>query len=126
MLPIGNYVLVEVAPPDGYVTAEEVPFTVKDTGEVQTVEMPDDVTKVVVSKKDFTTKGELPGANLEIWTVDENGDKAELVEEWVSESEAHYIEGMGIYGSLAIAVVCLASGIFVIFLVKRRNKKEKK
>ena len=38
MQPIGNYVLVGVATPDGYVTAEEVPFIVKDTGEIQTGE----------------------------------------------------------------------------------------
>ena len=91
-LPVGEYILVEESAPEGYLLAEEVAFTVQDTGEIQTVEMLDDYTKVEISKKDITTKEELPGAKLEIWTVDENGNKAELIEEWVSEKEPHYIE----------------------------------
>ena len=197
MLLVGKYVLVETSAPEGYLVAEEVVFEVKETGEIQTVEMLDDYTKLEISKKDITTKEELPGAKLEVWTADENGNKAELVEEWISTKEPHYIEripvgdyiltevaapdgynvaenvkftvketgeiqhvvmydtrkpsppaptptpapegdldmsefdmfqtgeGMGIYGSLAIAMVCLASGIVVIFLIKRRKKKEK-
>ena len=196
MLSVGKYVLTEVSAPEGYLVAEEIPFTVKDTGEIQTVEMLDDYTKVEISKKDITNEDELPGAKLEIWTADEEGNKAKLVDEWFSTKEPHYIErmpvgdyiltevaapdgynvaenvkftvketgeiqhvvmydtrkpsppaptptptpeddldmsefdmfqtgeGMGIYGSLAIAVVCLASGIVVIFLIKRRKEKE--
>lgn len=93
-LPIGDYVLVEESAPEGYLVAEEVPFTVKDSGEVQLVEMLDDYTKVKISKKDFTTKDELPGAKLQIWTADENGNKINMIEEWISEKEPHYIEKM--------------------------------
>jgi len=91
-LPVGKYILVETSVPEGYVTAEEIPFTVRDTGEIQSVEMLDDVTKVKISKKDFTTKEELPGATLQIWSIDVDGNKVELLDEWISEEESHYIE----------------------------------
>ena len=53
-----------------------------------TLVMEDDVTKVQISKKDITTKEELPGASLELYD-EEDGS---LVEAWVSTEEAHYIE----------------------------------
>ncbi len=55
-----EYTLVETKPADGYVTAESVKFTIKDTADVQKVEMKDDVTKVKISKQDIAGK-ELPG-----------------------------------------------------------------
>ena len=54
--------LEETLPADGYVTAESISFTVADTGEVQKVEMKDDITKVEISKTDISGK-ELPGEN---------------------------------------------------------------
>ena len=50
--------------------------------------MVDDTTKARISKQDVTTGKELPGATLQI--IDENGN---VVEEWVSTNEAHFIEG---------------------------------
>ena len=44
-LPPGDYVLIEVSAPDGYEIAEEVPFTVLETGEIQRVEMVDEFEK---------------------------------------------------------------------------------
>ncbi len=85
-LPAGDYVLREEKAPDGYVTAEDIPFTVKDTGEIQKVTMKDDVTKVEVSKQDIGGK-ELPGAGLTI--LDKDG---KTVDSWVSGDEPHYIE----------------------------------
>ena len=41
MLPIGDYTLREETAPDGYLKAEDVKFTVKDTAEIQKVEMKD-------------------------------------------------------------------------------------
>ena len=35
MLPVGDYVLSEKIPASGYTTATDVPFTIKDTGEIQ-------------------------------------------------------------------------------------------
>ena len=82
-----EYELVERKPADGYVTAESIVFTVKDTMEVQKVKMEDDVTKVRISKTDITTCEEIPGAKLTIF--DEEGN---VVKTWTSEEEPHYIE----------------------------------
>ncbi|MEO3218284.1 SpaA isopeptide-forming pilin-related protein [Ruminococcus bicirculans (ex Wegman et al. 2014)] len=99
----GEYVLKDIAAPDGYVIATDIKFSVDIYGNV-TVEnvdstavsdngyplivMVDDTTKVRISKQDVTTGKELPGATLQI--IDENGN---VVEEWVSTNEAHFIEG---------------------------------
>ena len=104
----GEYVLKEIAAPDGYVIATDIKFTVDVYGNV-TVEnvdstavsdkgyplivMVDDTTKVRISKQDITTGEELSGATLKI--IDENGN---VVEEWVSTNEAHFIEGKLIAG----------------------------
>lgn len=82
-----TYTLTEVKVPEGYVTAEPVKFTVKDSKEVQTVTMKDTVTKVLISKKEITGNNELPGAALKI--VDEAG---RTVEAWISTDKPHYIE----------------------------------
>ena len=81
-----KYTMTETLPADGYVTAESITFTVEDTGEVQKVEMKDDVTKVQISKTDIYGK-ELPGAKLTI--LDKDG---KTVESWTSEKKPHYIE----------------------------------
>ena len=81
-----TYVLEETLPADGYVTAESISFTVADTGEVQKVEMKDDITKVEISKTDISGK-ELPGARLTI--LDQEGNE---VERWTSGEKPHYIE----------------------------------
>ena len=41
MLPIGDYTLREETAPDGYLKAEDVKFSVKDSAEIQRVEMKD-------------------------------------------------------------------------------------
>ena len=86
MLPIGEYTLHEETAPEGYLLAQDIPFEVQDTGEIQKVEMKDDVTKVEISKTDIAGK-ELPGARLAIYDKDGN-----VVESWISEEEPHYIE----------------------------------
>ena len=86
-LPVGEYTLREVTAPDGYLRAEDVKFTVKDTGEIQKGAMKDDYTKVEISKQDITNSKEIPGAKLTIF--DKDGKE---VESWVSEDKPHYIE----------------------------------
>lgn len=107
-LPAGDYTLKEIAAPDGYVIATDIRFTVDVHGNV-TVEnvdatavsengnplvvMIDDTTKVQISKQDITTGEELPGAKLQV--IDKDG---EIVEEWVSTTESHFIEAELISG----------------------------
>ena len=104
----GEYVLKEIAAPDGYIIATDIKFNVDVYGNV-TVEnvdskavsdngdplitMVDDTTKVQISKQDITTGEELPGATLQI--IDEDGN---VVEERVSTNEPHMIEGKLIAG----------------------------
>lgn len=88
-----EYILHEEIAPDGYVVANDIAFTISEDGSIDTVIMKDDTTKVKISKRDITTDEELPGAKLII--IDENG---EVVEEWISTTEAHYIEGKLISG----------------------------
>ena len=104
----GEYVLKEIAAPDGYVIATDIKFTVDVYGNitVENVEatvtsengnplivMVDDTTKVQISKQDITTGEELPSATLQI--IDEDGN---VVEERVSTNEPHMIEGKLIAG----------------------------
>ena len=104
----GEYVLKEIAAPDGYIIATDIKFNVDVYGNVMVenvdftavsdngnplIAMVDDTTKVRISKRDITTGEELPGATLQI--IDENGN---VVEEWVSTDEAHFIEGKLIAG----------------------------
>ena len=84
-----TYTLHEDLAPLGYATASDVEFTVSDTGEIQPVEMKDEITKVSLSKKDATTGDELPGAHLQVTDKDGN-----IVDEWVSGDEPHIIEGL--------------------------------
>ena len=94
-LAAGNYTLCETQAPSGYVLATEcIKFTVKADGTVASVIMYNKkettkVTKVKISKKDITTKEELPGATLVI--KDANGKE---IEKWVSTNEPKYIEGL--------------------------------
>ena len=54
-----------------------------------TVIMRNDITKVQISKKDLTTKEELPGAELVI--KDKDGTE---IDRWISTNEPHYVEKM--------------------------------
>ena len=90
----GEYTLIETIAPDGYVlSTETIKFTVKDDGSVTSVVMYNTKdttdTKVKISKQDIATKEELPGATLVVKDKDGN-----IVEEWVSTTTPHYIEGL--------------------------------
>ena len=101
-----TYVLEETLPADGYVTAESISFTVADLGEVQKVEMKDDITKVEISKTDISGK-ELPGAKLTI--LDQEGNE---VESWTSGEKPHYIEMLPI-GKYTLHEVSAPDGYLV-------------
>ena len=86
-IPAGTYTLTETTAPDGYVVAESVTFTVEATGEIQTVEMKDDYTKVQFKKTDITTGKEIPGAQLKI--TDKDGS---TVAEWTTDGTPYEID----------------------------------
>lgn len=77
-LPVGEYTLREEQAPDRYLIAEDVKFTVKDTGKVQKVKMKDahPYGKLVIKKTDSTSKAALPGAEFEL-REKENGKVVE-------------------------------------------------
>ena len=58
MLPIGEFTLREEAAPEGYLVAEDVKFTVEDTGEIQKVVMKDEV------KPEETSTSETPSTQV--------------------------------------------------------------
>lgn len=84
-----TYTLHETNAPAGYVLAQDQQFTVNADGTVTKVNMKDDTTKVSITKYDLTSGKELPGATLQI--IDKDGN---VIEEWISTSEAHLIEGI--------------------------------
>lgn len=86
----GSYYIKEFYAPDGFVTTDEVQEVTFESGESDKTEIKyefvfeDDPTIVFVTKSDFTTGGELPGAHLMV--IDEN---ATTVDSWVSGTEPH-------------------------------------
>ena len=81
-----EYILKETIAPKGFVISNDVHFIVSEDGSVDKVEMRDDTTKVEISKKSVVTGEELEGAVLAIY------DGEELVEQWTTTKETHYIE----------------------------------
>ena len=93
-----EYTLKETVAPDGYTIASETTFTIDETGKVTSTGTitEDDVmlvedakTKVKVSKTDIANGKELEGATIQILDADGN-----VVEEWISGTEAKEIEGL--------------------------------
>ena len=82
-----NYTLVEETAPDGFVVADPVPFEVKDTDEVQTVSMTDDVIQVQFSKVSGKDGSPVAGAVL----VVKDADGEEYVR-WTTTEEDHVIK----------------------------------
>ena len=107
-LAAGNYTLHEYYAPGGYCIATDIAVTIDEYGKIfadntevtaisddglALIVMIDEATKVQISKQDITGEGELPGATLQV--VDQDGN---VIDEWVSTEEAHYIEGVLIAG----------------------------
>lgn len=94
-LDAGTYTLKEITAPEGYLTAEEITFTVDAKGKVTladgtetgTIVMKDDYTKVKFSKQSITGDTELPGAKLQL--KDSTG---KVLHDWISGTEAYEID----------------------------------
>lgn len=99
-LPVGNYYIVELAPPDGYVSAEPVAFQIqngKGDGDAykeemifgcksQEVELVDSDINLEISKQDMTTGEELPGAELQLLAED-----GTVIDQWISGDVPHEV-----------------------------------
>ena len=85
-LPVGSYILREETAPYGYKIANDVEFTVKDTGEVQKVSMKDELVsgKIVINKTDEYTKKGIAGVEFEIRDADGN-----VIEKLVTDKDGH-------------------------------------
>ena len=81
-----TYTLREEIAPDGFVKATDIKFTVKNTKEVQKVQMVD---KIVEMYKKNIAGEEIEGAKIQV--LDKNG---EIVDEWVSSKEPHKIKNL--------------------------------
>ena len=65
-LPVGTYALHEEAAVDGYIAANDVEFTVEETGEIQKVKMEDEraMGQLVIVKTDTDSKAALEGVEF--------------------------------------------------------------
>ena len=71
-IPAGDYTLKETASPYGYLIANEVEFSVEETGEIQKVAMSDERVKgaVEIYKTDSKTKSPIKGVEFELRNKD--------------------------------------------------------
>lgn len=83
-----TYILTEKRPADGYATADSIEFTIEDSGEIQSVQMKDDTTKIRLIKLAGDTGQGLRGAKFEVYDSD---DKKVLT--FTSKEEGHDIIG---------------------------------
>ena len=83
-----TYILTEKRPADGYVTADSIEFTIEDSGEIQSVQMKDDTTKIRLIKLAGDTGQGLRGAKFEVY--DSNDKK---VMSFTSKEEGYDIIG---------------------------------
>ena len=106
-LPEGTYTLHEELPPyaEGYVSAEDIEFEVKEDGSVTKVEMKDTYSKVEISKTDLTTGKELEGAKLQILNKD-----GEVLEEWVTDGKPHLVEKLPVGEELILREITAPEG----------------
>ena len=93
-LAVGTYTISESKAPEGYELSNEVKkFTIgQDDKEIKidfTNRKTPKVNTVEISKKDATTKEELPGAHLVV-----KNTEGKVIDEWVSTSESHVIKGI--------------------------------
>ena len=106
-LPEGTYTLHEELAPyeDGYVSASDVTFEVKEDGSVTKVEMKDEYSKVEISKTDITTGKELEGAKLQIIRKD-----GTVLEEWITDGKPHSVVKLPVNEELTLREITAPDG----------------
>ncbi len=83
-----TYILTEKRPADGYATADSIEFAIEDSGEVQSVQMKDDTTKIRLIKLASDTGQGLRNAKFEVY---DSSDKK--VMSFTSKEEGYDIIG---------------------------------
>lgn len=96
-LPAGDYILTETLAPDGYATAETMPFTVIATGDIQSVVMKD-APSFMIHKTNAGGK-ELEGAEL-VLSYD-----GQVVDRWTTDGTPHEVPVTGPDDTLPGAVI---------------------
>lgn len=96
-MPAGDYTLTETLAPDGYATAETVPFAVTATGDIQSVVMKD-APSFMIHKTDVGGK-ELSGAELVL------SHDGQLVDRWTTDGAPHEVPVTGPGDTLPGAVM---------------------
>ena len=106
-LPEGTYTLHEELAPyeDGYVSASDVTFEVKEDGSVTKVEMKDEYSKVEISKTDISTGKELEGAKLQV--IDKDGT---VLEEWITDGKPHSVAKLPVNEELTLREITAPDG----------------
>lgn len=106
-LEAGTYTLHEELAPykDGYVTAHDITFEVKDDGSVTQVDLKDEYSKVEISKTDITTGQELKGAKLQILNK-----QGKVLAEWVSDGKPHRVEKLPVNEKLTLRETAAPDG----------------
>ena len=91
-LPKGDYILTETTTPGGYLTAEEIEFSIDEKGNVSStyangnvITMVDSPINVVISKKAMGGGSELEGADLKVEKLASDGKTVEsVIDSWTS------------------------------------------
>lgn len=86
-LPVGTYLLRELQAPEGYATAKDLSFEIREDLSVTQVELFNQPIQVEVSKKDLATGEELSGAKVTV-----TDDAGKVVEEWVSDETPQILQ----------------------------------
>ena len=86
-LPVGEYILrqVDIGENTGYVTNEDILITIKDTLEVQLIEVEQKVSKIVINLQDIETEEYVVGSKLQL--VSKMGENENVVREWETTEE---------------------------------------
>lgn len=137
-LPIGSYVLIETAAPEGYLTAENVVFTLEDCGEVQRVQMLDAAgtepepeptpTEPMIPVPWPKTPGssssepETVAELVAVWNnvrTEDNGEDGYSIHLKLETDEL----AQGILVTTGAAIVIMASGLYLYFLGGKKKRK---
>ncbi len=88
-----TYRLHEVSAPKGYLLADDITFTVSLTDTPTRITMTNHYTQIVINKVSESNELPLPGAHLQVTST--NG---RILDEWISDGNAHQINGVLIAG----------------------------